>query len=302
MKIDPDSLLHHNVPSHLRRELLKEQRRQEKIPDLARKSPMYDNILMMDPNGKLLATISKKKASWYVRKQLAQWSTPDTSIQLTFTPKAHSGRTYEKTVKSNICVACGSDGFHMRHYVVPYAYRSRLPKRYKTHLSHDVVILCPDCHLHCEHETQLQMSELEDCRPKKCRSASFVDAHLHRVKSAALALLRWKHKLPQKKIDEYDTLVRAHLNISSHTEELSDKQLQEASNVEYRIANTNYIAGPEFVIRSLNNNDDKIEKFIQDWRQHFVDTVQPRFLPEGWSIDAPVTSNVQDDSDSSSDC
>jgi len=211
--------IHHchqqHIPSHLKRELLKEKRRQEKIPDLARKSPMYDNIEMMDPQGQLLATISLKKAHWYIRKQLAKWTIPDTTIQLLFTPKAHSGGGYEKSIKNNICVGCGSDEFHMRHYVVPYAYRTRLPKRYKTHLSHDVVILCPDCHLHCEHETHLRMNALEDARPEECYSASYVDRHLHRIRSAALALLRWKDKLPQDKVEEYDALVRSYLNISS---------------------------------------------------------------------------------------
>ena len=42
-----------------------------------------------------------------------------------------------------------------------------------------------------------------------------------------------------------------------------------------------------------------IEEFIKEWRHQFVDTLQPRFLPEGWSIDAPVTSNVVDLDDES---
>ena len=288
----------HHLPSHLQRELLKEQRRHLKIPDLARNSPMYDNIQMMDPEGRLLASISLKKAQWYVHKQLARWRALDSSIQLLFKPKAHSGQDYEKTMKPNMCVGCGSDEFHMRHYVVPYAYRTLLPKRFKTHLSHDVVILCPDCHLHCEYETHLRMKSSEDLRPEECQSANYVDKQLHRVRSAALALLRWKHKLPSQKIDEYNQLIRAFLNLSSDKKELSARQLQEAVDVKHRIPNPNYIPGPEFVIGSLKNNDVLIEKFIKEWRQHFVDTVQPKFLSKGWSVDAPVMSNIQDDSES----
>ena len=299
---DTSPSIKQHIPSHLQRELHKERRRQEKIPDLARKSPMYDNIKMTDPNGELLATISLKKARWYVRKQLAEWTEPNTCIQLLFTPKAYSGGGYEKSIKNNVCVGCGSKEYHMRHYVVPYAYRTLLPKRYKTHLSHDVVILCPDCHLLCEHETQLRMKELEDLRPQECRNASFVDQHLQRVRSAALALLRWRDKLPLAKIDEYNALICHYLKISCDSvEELSSKQLQEAIDVDCRMPNPKYIPGPEYVVRSLNNDDGKIEEFIKEWRQHFVDTLQPRFLPEGWSIDAPVTSNVFDSDDESED-
>jgi hypothetical protein len=72
-----------NLAPHLQREIYKEQRRKEKIPFLAMKSPMYDNIRMLDPEGNALSTISIKKARWYVAKQIAEWITPS-SIQLLF--------------------------------------------------------------------------------------------------------------------------------------------------------------------------------------------------------------------------
>lgn len=281
-----------HLPPHLQRELQKEERRQKKLPDLVRKTPMYDNISMLDPQGIMLATISGKKARWYVKKNLARWLQADSSIQLTFPPKAHSGDEYSKTIKCNLCVRCGSDGMHMRHYVVPYAYRSLFPEQYKTHLSHDIVILCPDCHLHCEYETQLRMKVLEKDCPVECRNSHHVDVNLYQVRSAALALLRWKDKIPTQKLQEYDRLVRNHLNLTSG--ELSREQLQEAIDVEYQIANPNYIAGPEWVVRSLDSDGVKLERFIKQWRQHFVSTVQPKFLPHGWSIDAPVTSSVHE--------
>jgi hypothetical protein len=49
-----------------------------------------------------------------------------------------------------------------------------------------------------------------------------------------------------------------------------------------------------------HQDDDEVEQFIKDWRRHFIDTVQPRFLPQGWSIDSPVmntTRNRDDDDD-----
>jgi tryptophan 2,3-dioxygenase len=132
----------------------------------------------------------------------------------------------------------------------------------------------------------------EDC-PDECRNSHYVDAHLLQVRSAALALLRWSDKIPAHKQQEYDRLVRTHLNVLEE-DDLSAEKLQEAINVEYRIANPNYVAGPEWVLRSLSCDAVKIEHFIKLWRQHFVTTVQPKFLPHGWSVDAPVTSNVQE--------
>ena len=58
----------------MERELYKEERRERMMPRLTRKKPLYDNIVMSDPQGNVLATVSIKKAQWYVRKNLAQWN------------------------------------------------------------------------------------------------------------------------------------------------------------------------------------------------------------------------------------
>lgn len=135
------------------------------------KSPMYDNVFMSDPDGNLMCTISLKKAKWYVGKGIAEWyrassckggkDEDDAYIRLLFQPnngksnnsssknasKSDSESTYLQSPKLNICVSCGSDGYHMRHYIVPYSYRSGLPEEYKSHMSHDIVIVCPECHV-----------------------------------------------------------------------------------------------------------------------------------------------------------
>ena len=115
-----------------------------------------------------------------------------------------------------------------------------------------------------------------------------MDVHLHQVRSAALD----RDARFARKLQEYDRLVRMHLKVSS--DELSREQFQEAIGVEYRIANPNYIAGPEWVGRSLESDGKTLERFIKQWRQHFVTTVQSKLLPHGWSVGAPVTINVQE--------
>ena len=149
-----------SLPESLKRDVEKERRRQAKIPLLAMKKPMYDNILMLDPQGTLLCTISKKKARWYVKKKLGAWKdTEETTLQLLFEPSHRSNQSrdkntsdaeadadgcgddndeedafFNKSIKENICVVCGDDKYHMRHYIVPYSCRSLFPKRYKMHV------------------------------------------------------------------------------------------------------------------------------------------------------------------------
>eukprot|EP00548_Thalassiothrix_antarctica_P014127 CAMPEP_0194179614 /NCGR_PEP_ID=MMETSP0154-20130528/13040_1 /TAXON_ID=1049557 /ORGANISM="Thalassiothrix antarctica, Strain L6-D1" /LENGTH=357 /DNA_ID=CAMNT_0038895023 /DNA_START=12 /DNA_END=1085 /DNA_ORIENTATION=- len=278
------------LPEHLQRKLDKIKRREEKIPFLAAKSPPYDNIFMRDPQGQTLSTISQKKAKWYVdKKKLAKWVTPNT-IQLTFEPKARTNDAYHITHKKNVCVACGVDGHVMRHYVVPYAYRSLMPSKYKSHLSHDIVILCPKCHLLCAQAYQERMKYFDDVLRTDPETAvvKIINFELSKIKSAAMALLNHKNKLPQNKTEEYTLLIQNYLKTSS---ELTTEQLRDAASVEHRAPNPDYIPGAELVVNDLlknENEEESLSEFVYGWREFFLETVQPRHLPTGWRVDSPV--------------
>mmetsp|Transcript_43873 Transcript_43873/g.133625 ORF Transcript_43873/g.133625 Transcript_43873/m.133625 type:complete len:359 (+) Transcript_43873:232-1308(+) len=284
-----------DLPSHIRRQIKKDRLRKDKAKHLAMKGPMYDNIRMLDPQGELLSQVSLKKATWYVTKDLASWFDDNgrKSIKLRFEPKNRSSRgekgSFVKSDKKNACVVCGGDEYFMRHYVVPYAYRTLFPKRFKSKLSHDIVILCPNCSLIAGQERQKRMDEIEDkCRGHDAEPKFIVDTELHRVRSKALALLRWKERIPAEKIEEYDNFVRRHLNLLDKSIDLTDEQLQSAIDVEPRVENPKYIPGAVIVAAYLGNDEEKIAAFVRDWRIHFIETMHPQHLPIGWGVDSSV--------------
>ena len=45
------------------------------------------------------------------------------------------------------------------------------------------------------------------------------------------------------------------------------------------------------VVQKLNT-EEKIINFVKLWRRHFIETTQPKFMPNGWSIDFRVKTNV----------
>jgi len=295
------------LPAHLEREDWKERRRVKMLPHLAMKKPMYDNVKMLDPEGEVLCTISTKKGKWYVSKNLATWtSTAHDHIKLKFQPKNKSSSgpkgLYNRSDKQNICVSCGETKFHMRHYVVPYAYRTLLPLKYKNHLSHDIVILCPNCHLFCEQKRQVRMNEMEEVLRRPGEEPQFkTDKSLYHVRSCALALLRSREKMPKDKVLEYERVVCQYLNLpplhdddddetddKEQPQQLTKEQLQQAIDVQYQIENTSFIPGADLVVQSLGEDDEKIEAFIKEWRRFFLETSKPRFLPVGWGVDNSV--------------
>lgn len=283
------------VPTHLQRLLYKEKRRKESVRFLAMKKPMYDNIEMYSPEDHLLCTISKKKADWYIRKDLASWKVDSKSIQLNFEPQNQPSEAdiYNRSHKKNICVVCGAGDKFMRHYVVPYCYRTLFPTKYKTHTPHDIVILCPDCHLQSEHATQKRLKELETSLRRDPGTADphIPDRYLRNVRSAASALSKRRDGIPTEKVDEYEILVKEHFGLDSSSW-LSQELLLEATTMETSYPNPDYIPGPLVVVSTLAYDEKSIEEFIIDWRNHFVQTMQPRFLPVGWGIDSPVHNDL----------
>ena len=315
-----------DLPDHIRRDIHKQRKRKSKEAMISMKTPMYDNIHMLDENRDPLCTISMKKAKWYIRKNIGEWTTPKEGselakekdvkcIRLLFThngakeneeTKASSEKLYLRSTKQNICVCCGSDGHHIRHYIVPYAYRSLLPDDYKSHMSHDIVILCPDCHVRCERSTKKRMKRMEsDLRMKMTEADAFCspvieDAQLYHVRSCAIALVKWKDTIPEEKVFEYENTVRSYLAdccrneteremLLAGDEPLTKAQLQKACSVKYRVKNPKYVPGSEVVVRSLDGDRKKIEEFIVDWRKHFMTVVDPQYMPTGWRVDNPVS-------------
>lgn len=311
------------LPSHIERDMHKEERRKRMLPVLSMKKPMYDNILMQDPHGVALCTISLKKAHWYLKRNLADWVDDDddknadnnndsnhNTIRLRFTPNKRIDQDqalYFVSEKANRCVVCGANQHYMRFYVVPFCYRTLFPESYKTHLSHDVVLTCADCHVRAEQATQRRRQQLEDAlRADPSTAASHIlDREKQAIQRAASALLKRRDRLPTSRIVEIETKLRDWFQLpppaanNDDDEPLPRDWIVRASELECYAPNPRYIPGPELVVKPLlqksskrNDDDDDeyeaLSDFIKGWRAHFLETQRPRFFPAGWSIDSPV--------------
>jgi hypothetical protein len=322
------------LPAHLERELMKEDRRQKMLPLLTMNKKMYDNILMNDPDDNLLCTIALKKANWYVGKKLAFWKDDKKRdcIKLLFKPnvpepKQQGGdtdgagngdniNTYNQTIKANCCVICGHDRDYMRHYVVPFCYRTLFPQNFKTHLPHDIVLVCANHHVKAGRKYHKRMQRIEDDLRTDPDTAApeLIDKQVHQIRSSATALLKFRDKLPLDRIADYEALLcewyelpqpephptitetandKMHDDTATITTEappsaLTTALLQTASELESRRPNPKYISGPTLVMDSFNNNDEAMADFVREWRSFFFESMQPQFLPTGWSVDSPV--------------
>lgn len=170
---------------------------------------------MVAPDGELLSNCDQKKAQWYIEKGLAdQISDNPFTIKLRFEPNGRGApkpfaEIYDDNFyvadRENRCVICGLDRDYSRFHVVPSLYRTNFPDELKSHRSHDVVLLCFNCHERASREQELfkkQLSEkynvpLTDHNPNK-----LLHLQMKEINKTAATLHKASDKMPIDKLEK----------------------------------------------------------------------------------------------------
>ncbi|XP_068210115.1 exonuclease 3'-5' domain-containing protein 2 isoform X1 [Palaemon carinicauda] len=253
-----------------------------------RKGPLYHNCQLWAPDNKPLCTIDPKKARWYVEKDLGDLVSEDPLIvRLKFEPagrpqmEMEDGKFYLQE-RQNICVVCGKEESFIRKNVVPREYRKYFPDTLKAHQNHDVVLLCSSCHrLNNMRDQQLRFKLAEEFdapigteQDVKCT----FDKSLKSVRYAAGALLRSRDEIPQKRVLELENIVKKFYDI----DEITQEHLNKAYNMNVNIWNDDYQAHGYKVFQAYEKVG--LVKLEQRWREFFLSSMEPKFLPDCWSV------------------
>lgn len=198
------------------------------------KGPVYQNCRIYAGDGGLLCFCDRKKLDWYVQRGLAEFLDEDPpAIKLLFEPKRRpedENNDFYLQSKTNRCVGCGETSHYLRYRVIPSCYRMYFPQHLKSHRSHDIVLLCVDCHeiAHSAAEKHKRQVALEYGIPLFARrvldsgtlagsasEAQVVDSTMGGVsprplRTAAVALLRYGSAMPKDRREELEAVVQAY--------------------------------------------------------------------------------------------
>ncbi|XP_041370473.1 exonuclease 3'-5' domain-containing protein 2-like [Gigantopelta aegis] len=262
-----------------------------------RQRPLYDNCQLMAPDGQMLCTCNASKAQWYIMKGLGEKVSDDPIVvKLRFEPsgRPESDRNYYLQDKQNVCVVCGASDSYIRKFIVPQEYRKYFPPSLKDHRSHDILLLCPPCHqLSAQHDSVLRLQLADECSAPLdsglgCKSRQ--DHGLQIVKSSAKALKFSNQKIPEQRKDELRKIILDHFGAASITDDL----LETACSIDVRIFNDDYVSHGQKVVNQYKC-EHGLEYLEKRWRQHFVDMMKPRYLPNMWSVDHENSGMVKSD-------
>jgi len=223
----------------------------------------YDNFRIFHPDGTLMCFCSKKKANWYLKKNLGV-QTSDTDIHLSFEPKGYGDPPEILIGRSNKCVVSGSTDLLTKHHVVPTQYRQCFSREYKDKNSTDLVVLSRDIHDSYEaFANDFKNRLFKDFVDDNFKDIEFawIDA-----KSMYNCLHRHYDSLPiDKQIIMTGRLEHLRNKFGFTDEQLKSKYLKDV-----------YDFNSVIVSRVGTVN------LIVLWKYHFIKYGNPQFLPEWW--------------------
>lgn len=214
------------------------------------KSPVYHNCRIYANDGRLLCYCDRRKLEWYIHRNLAKLVEDNPpAIMLLFEPKGRpedEGNDFYIQSKKNICVGCGEGNHYLRYRIIPSCYRMHFPEHLKSHRSHDIVLLCVDCHetahaaaekykrkIAAEFGIPLFVRKVVDSQQAQSVSGAsvpatnFEDAGVSplQLRTAAMALLRHGATMPSKRREELTEIVMTFYGGRQISEEDLEKAL-----------------------------------------------------------------------------
>lgn len=247
-----------------------------------RTNVIYGNCLVRSPDGSDMFRCIKKKANWYLNRDLAILiSKTPLIIQLTFQPngQGHKNDLYGLSKKENKCVVCGTYDLSVltKHHIVPYEYRTHFPLEVKEHSSHDVVSICDKHHTEYEKifakKLKTNLAEIYDAPLGITKK----DKELDVMYSYARAIIKHGEKMGEERIIEMKEYIQ-----SFHEKIIDGDIILELAKTNNK---KNYIKHSEIIYENIKHD---IQSFVELWRNHFITSMIPKFMPVGWEIKRKV--------------
>ena len=247
--------------------------------------PPYGNCAVLPPDSDVVMfRCNDDRRTWYLSRSLAAVVSEDPPvIRLTFKPNGpgHAADEYFTQVFENRCVVCGSRKNLSRHHILPDAYRRHFPRESEMRgvWMYDVLVLDVRCHENYEDHADALKDEIALEFGVPPEGIGNITREQIQVIKAAAALERAADKMPADRRERFERTLKDHLG--KETLERSDYRVWKDIQRSIRP-----VTASKLVAERIRDLDD----FAIRWRRHFVETMQPRFLPQHWDIERRIYS------------
>ena len=247
------------------------------VQNIKKDNKIYGNCQILSPEGILMFRCNEKKATWYLKRNLGIIiNDKPLIIKLTFEQNGlgNHDKEYGLGIMENKCVCCGSLENLTRHHIVPHGYRRYFPENIKSHNFHDVLPICIYCHEIYERKADELKKELAIKYDAPLNGEVEINKNNIKYTKIASALLNSKiFNIPRKRSNGLKSDIKHYFNIRR----LTKKRLEKISEME--IVRFKRSHG-EIVVSNITN----IQEFTEMWREHFLENMDCKYLPENWNL------------------
>lgn len=244
-----------------------------------RKNIIYGNVKIYYQDILMFLT-TEKRANWYLSNDLGIIRNLDPmEISLTFHPKGfgNDNSLYYLSEKRNACVVCNDDDISKltKHHVVPVEFRKYFPTHLKNHSSHDVLPICQDHHYDYENNYASKLKNELYQKYGIVQNAIKSDrTKLYKLINLAKLLndFQRSHEIPRFRRENIKDELHNYFN---------DLSIDEIANLDH-----NKIFDEELLNtgKQLIDKIEDLDEFTIMWRKHFIDSMNPQYMPIGWDI------------------
>ena len=210
-------------------------------------------------------------------------------IQLKFEPKeeGNKGDKYSLSKKRNKCVVSGNKTLKTltTHHITPYCYRKYFPEEYKSANSHDIVPIRSKEHYDYEREADKLKLKLSKTYKAPIEGSSTINHTLFYAIKSAHVLKFHIDSIPKDKIEPHKEKIRAYTGQKKVTQKIIDNLID----ISYAEAKKMKSHGEIVVEKLVLEGPEAIQEFVEMWRQHFLDTMKPKYMPKYWDVKRPAS-------------
>jgi len=167
------------------------------------------------------------------------------------------------------CVCCGNTNSDVmtKHHVFPVCFISHLPKGYD--IGNNVVDICIKCHRKYERKA---LNYKKDIALEYNINIHDLGKTPQRILSLAKALIRHSENIPLSRKIGIGKEIRKYIGHRINEKKLISIIDDYDNNISF---------GKIIINKKIESGE--INKFVNEWKKHFVSVMKPRFLPKSWN-------------------
>jgi transketolase len=165
-----------------------------------------------------------------------------------------------------VCVICGNENKLSKQRIIPSEYIQWFPIHKKSHTPDNMVLLCNKCSCHDHNVRNEYINKLKE--EYNVNTEDFIDVEKNTLKGLAISILKRNNKYCESLYAKIEKITG---------EKPTTEKLIEYTNYDVSREKDGTKSISEYIVKKVIS-ENKLDTFIEKWREYFKENLFPQFL------------------------